>query len=368
MTRNMPLAQDRPSTQDNIEDASAEATAPVDPVAGPPTALGPRDYASEQEVRWCLGCGNYAIIKAVQKTLAEARVDPDNTVFVSGIGCSSRFPYYMDTYGFHTIHGRAAAVATGVKLANPALDVWVVSGDGDSLAIGGNHLLHLLRRNVHLTYLLLNNEIYGLTKGQASPTSREGTVSPTSPLGTHDRPVDAMRFALGAGGRFVARVVDTGQDLMKETLDRAHRFRGTGFVEILQNCLVFNDGVFADVQDKKTQADRQLRLVHGEPMLFGRSRDRGIRLDPATLTLEAVTLGQGLSEADLLVHDETNPRLAWLLADMSGPDLPLPVGVLFADSEPVFSERLDPVEEDSAKGLDALQAALDSGPSWTVGG
>ena len=328
----------------------------------------PKDYASDQEVRWCPGCGNYSVLKAVQKALADARADPAETVFVSGIGCSSRFPYYMDTYGFHTIHGRAAAIATGVKIANPALDVWVVSGDGDSLAIGGNHLLHLLRRNVNLTYVLLNNEIYGLTKGQASPTSRVGTTSPTSPHGTQDRPVDAMRFALGAGGRFVARVVDTGQKLMTEVLGRAHGFAGTGFVEILQNCLVFNDGVFGDLEDKKRAPETQLQLRHGEPMLFGRDNDKGLRLDPATLDFEIVEVGvDGVTEADIAVHDETNPRLAWLLAGLDHPGFPLPVGVLYADDAPAFTERLEDIEPDRGRGLAALQAALERGPSWVVG-
>ena len=328
----------------------------------------PKDYASDQEVRWCPGCGNYSVLKAVQKALADAQADPAETVFVSGIGCSSRFPYYMDTYGFHTIHGRAAAIATGVKIANPALDVWVVSGDGDSLAIGGNHLLHLLRRNVNLTYVLLNNEIYGLTKGQASPTSRVGTTSPTSPHGTHDQPVDAMRFALGAGGRFVARVVDTGQKLMTEILGRAHGFTGTGFVEILQNCLVFNDGVFGDLEDKKRAPETQLQLRHGEPMLFGRDSEKGLRLDPATLDFEIVEVGvDGVTEADVAVHDETNPRLAWLLAGLDHPGFPLPVGVLYADDAPAFTERLEDIEPDRGRGLAALQAALERGPSWVVG-
>lgn len=329
--------------------------------------LKPKDYASDQEVRWCAGCGNYSILKAVQKALADAQVDPEDTVFVSGIGCSSRFPYYMDTYGFHTIHGRAAAIATGVKIANPALDIWVVSGDGDSLAIGGNHLLHLLRRNVNLTYLLLNNEIYGLTKGQASPTSRIGTTSPTSLHGTHDQPVDAMRFALGAGGRFVARVVDTGQKLMTETLTRAHGFSGTGFVEILQNCLVFNDGVFGDLEDKKLAPETQLHLRHGEPMLFGRKNEKGLRLNPATLGFEVVEIGvDGVTEADIAIHDETNPRLAWLLAGLEHPAFPLPVGVLYADDAPAFTDRLEQIEHDRGRGVAALQAALERRPTWVV--
>lgn len=328
----------------------------------------PKDYASSQEVRWCPGCGNYSVIKAVQKVLADEAADPERTVFVSGIGCSSRFPYYMETYGFHTIHGRAAAVATGVKLANPGLDVWVISGDGDSLAIGGNHLLHLLRRNVDVTYLLLNNEIYGLTKGQASPTSRLGTHTPTSPHGTIDNPVHPVSFALGAGGRFVARAVDTGQNLLSDVMQRARSFRGTGFVEILQNCLVFNDGIFADLEDKKAAPDNLLVLRHGEPMIYGANKDKGIRLDPGAMRLEIVTLGEnGVSEADLLVHDETNRTLAWMLAGLEHPPFPLPVGVIYAAPEPPFMERHGGVERDPDKIAERLRRALYSGPVWTVG-
>jgi 2-oxoglutarate/2-oxoacid ferredoxin oxidoreductase subunit beta len=209
-----------------------------------PKETAPKDWATDQEVRWCPGCGDYAILKAVQKTLAELQADPDNTVFVSGIGCAARFPYYVESYGFHTIHGRAAAIATGVKLANPGLDVWVVSGDGDSLSIGGNHLMHLLRRNVDLVYLLFNNQVYGLTKGQASPTSPVGQVTPSTPTGSLDAPVNAAAFALGSNARFVARVPDVAQGPMVEVLTRAHGHRGTSFVEILQNCIVYNDGAF----------------------------------------------------------------------------------------------------------------------------
>ena len=326
--------------------------------------LKPRDFASAQEVRWCPGCGNYSVIKAVQKTLAEDGADPENTVFVSGIGCSSRFPYYMETYGFHTIHGRAAAVATGVKLANPDLDVWVVSGDGDSLAIGGNHLLHALRRNVDLTYLLLNNEIYGLTKGQTSPTSRKGTLSPTSPHGSLDEPVHPIAFALGAGGHFVARAVDALQDLLFSTIERAHGFTGTSFVEVLQNCLVFNDGVFSEVEDKKRVDETLLRLEHGKPMIFGAERDKGIRLNVKTLQLEVVTLGEGgVGEDDLLVHDETNRTLAGMIARL---EAPLPVGVIYAAAEDTFMGRQPQAEHDTDAIFPRLQKAMESGHTWTV--
>ncbi len=331
------------------------------------TPLKPKDYASDQEVRWCPGCGNYSVIKAVQKVLADAGSDPAETVFVSGIGCSSRFPYYMETYGFHTIHGRAAAVATGVKLANPKLDVWVVSGDGDSLAIGGNHLLHVLRRNVDMTYLLLNNEIYGLTKGQASPTSKVGLKTPTSPRGTLDEPVHPLRFAIGAGARFVARGVDTTQGMLLETIKRAHAYHGAAFVEVLQNCLVFNDGSFDDVAEKSVIADRQLQLVHGQPMIFGRERNRGIRFNTGTLALDMVTIGEnGVTEADILVHDENNRAIATMLADLDTTVFPLPVGVLYAHPEASFADKLEPVEHDAPTLLQRLDKALRSGNTWHV--
>ncbi len=278
-----------------------------------------KDWASDQEVRWCPGCGDYAILKAVQKTLAEIRADPDNTVFVSGIGCAARFPYYVDSYGFHTIHGRAAAIATGVKLANPDLDVWVVSGDGDSLSIGGNHLMHLLRRNVDLVYLLFNNQVYGLTKGQASPTSPVGQVTPSTPAGSLDAPVNAAAFALGSGARFVARVPDVAQAAMVDVLTRAHRYAGTGFVEILQNCIVYNDGAFATVTDKATAAEHQLWCRHGEPLLFA-GGSMGLRLVPERLALEVFTVGEdGFGIEHAMVHDESNPILAQLLVRLEAP-------------------------------------------------
>ena len=242
--------------------------------------LAPKDFASDQEVRWCPGCGDYAILKAVQKTLADVGATTERTVFVSGIGCSSRFPYYVATYGFHTIHGRAPAVATGVKLANPELDVWLVTGDGDGLSIGGNHLLHVLRRNVDLQIILFNNEIYGLTKGQYSPTSRRGTHSPSTPSGSLDSPVSPCAFALGAGARFVARAVDTQQAPLVDVLKRAHAHHGASFVEVFQNCVVYNDGVFDAFTEKSVAAEQQLHVVHGQPLRFGKDQPRGLRLVP----------------------------------------------------------------------------------------
>jgi len=337
-----------------------------------PEALQPKDYASDQEVRWCPGCGDYAIIKAVQKTCADLRLSPSDTVFVSGIGCAARFPYYMNTYGFHTIHGRAPAVATGLKLANPELDVWVVGGDGDFLSIGGNHLLHVLRRNVNLTVLLFNNEIYGLTKGQFSPTSRIGTRSPSTPTGSLESPVSAARFALGSGARFVARAVDTQQKHLPGILRRAHDFEGTGFVEIFQNCIVYNDNVFGDFTDREVADDRQIHLVHGEPLIYGKNRDRGLRLDTRTLNLEAVELGKdGVSESDLLVHDETNPTLAGMLAAMEPPQLPVALGVLYCSPGESYEAQVEAQVAALAGGrrpdriTGDINALLRSGHTWT---
>jgi 2-oxoglutarate ferredoxin oxidoreductase subunit beta len=295
-----------------------------------------KDFATDQEVRWCPGCGDYSILKAVQKTLAELNADPANTVFVSGIGCSSRLPYYVETYGFHTIHGRAPAIATGVKLANPDLDVWVVTGDGDGLSIGGNHLLHALRRNVDLNILLFNNEIYGLTKGQYSPTSRIGTASPSSPGGSIDAPVHPGQFALGAGATFFARAVDIDQKGLPPILKDAQAHEGAALVEILQNCIVYNKDVFDDVVAKKTAAETQIHVRHGERLLYGKNEDKGLRLNARTLALESVTLGEnGIGEADVLIHDETNPTLAQLLLGMSQP-LPTAMGVIYRVARPAF--------------------------------
>lgn len=331
--------------------------------------LAPKDYASDQEVRWCPGCGDYAIHKAVQKALADIGADRDSTVFVSGIGCASRFPYYMETYGFHTIHGRAPAFATGIKLANPELDVWLVSGDGDALSIGGNHLLHLLRRNLDVQFLLFNNEIYGLTKGQYSPTSRAGTRSPSTPLGSLDAPVNTAAFALGAGARFVARGIDTDQKRLPGILKRAYEHKGTSFVEIYQNCIVYNDGVFSEFTEKEVAEDRQLHLEHGAPMIFGKEQDKGIRLRPGKVGIEVVTLGNGVTEADLLVHDETDANLASLLAHMAQPEFPVPTGVIYCDPQPSYEalvhQQMDEAAEKSGGKAD-MNALLRRGYTWTV--
>jgi 2-oxoglutarate ferredoxin oxidoreductase subunit beta len=291
--------------------------------------LKPKDYATEQEVRWCPGCGDYAILKAVTKALADVEAVPEQTVFVSGIGCAARFPYYIESYGFHTIHGRAPAGATGLKLANPKLDVWVVTGDGDALSIGGNHLLHALRRNVGLKSLLFNNEVYGLTKGQYSPTSRPGTRSPSSPNGSFDRPVSPCLFAMGAGARFIARAIDVDKPGLGSVLEAAHAHAGASFVEIFQNCIVYNENVFQAFTDRSTAADTQIRVQHGEPLVFGEGGGKGLAFNTATLALEIV---DATANADaVLIHDETNRTLAQLLLSMTAPQMPVALGVVYRD-------------------------------------
>jgi 2-oxoglutarate ferredoxin oxidoreductase subunit beta len=330
----------------------------------PPRLLTKKDFTSDQEVRWCPGCGDYAILAAMQRTLPEIGATPESTVFVSGIGCSSRFPYYMSTYGFHTIHGRAPAVATGLKLSRPELDVWVITGDGDALSIGGNHFLHVLRRNVNLQIILFNNQIYGLTKGQYSPTSAVGKVTPSSPIGSIDQPVVPARVALGANAKFVARGYDVSRQL-PELFKEAHAFPGTAFVEVLQNCPVFNDGVFDLITDRKSGPQHQLWLEHGKPMITADGK-KGLRLDPRTLSVEVVTLGEGVAESELLVHDETNATIAWLVSDL--PEVKA-LGVLYRDaSAPVYDDALRAQVAMSKKGgaggdIDAL---LKSGHTWTV--
>lgn len=333
-----------------------------------PEKLTAKDYATDQEVRWCPGCGDYAILKAVQKTLADLQVEPENTVFVSGIGCSSRFPYYMATYGFHTIHGRAPAVATGLKLANPDLDVWMVTGDGDGLSIGGNHLLHVLRRNVDMQILLFNNEIYGLTKGQYSPTSRPGTRSPSSPGGSIESNLNPCTFALGAGARFIARAVDTQVKAMPAILIRAREHKGASFVEIFQNCLVFNDKVFADFLDKGVAADRQVHVEHGKPMLFGKEGDKGLRIKPGTLELEVITVGEnGISQDDVLIHDETDRTLAGLLVRLTVPDFPMVIGVIYCDPASAYDIELTAQIAAAKKSKPAdMQELIHAGSTWTV--
>ncbi len=336
---------------------------------GTQTELTANDFTSDQEVRWCPGCGDYAIVKSVRKALAEIGTPTENVVFVSGIGCAARFPYYMATYGFHTIHGRAPAVATGVKLSNPDLDVWVVGGDGDMLSIGGNHTLHALRRNVDINLLLFNNEIYGLTKGQYSPTSREGTLSPSTPMGSVDYPVSATSFALGAGARFVARSIDTDQKHMPKVLTRAHEHKGASFVEIFQNCIVYNDGAFSSFSEKKSATDTQLHLEHGKPLIFGKENNKGIRINHDILDLEVVTIGEnGTTTDDILVHDETNRTLAGWLARMEAPAFPVAIGVLYCNPAESYEEAVQHqvIEAKKKSPVADLNNLLQSGHTWNV--
>ena len=328
-----------------------------------------KDFASDQEVRWCPGCGDYAILKTIQKLMPELGRPRENHVFVSGIGCSSRFPYYMNTYGFHTIHGRAPSVATGVKLANPELDVWVITGDGDGLSIGGNHTIHALRRNVDLNILLFNNEIYGLTKGQYSPTSKVGTRSPSTPHGSIDRPLSPCLLALGAGAPFVARSIDTEMKHLSEVVKRGFEHNGASFVEILQNCPIYNDGIFENVKDKKIADDHRIELEHGKPLVFGKEKNKGIRLNRGNLSLEVVTLGKGAELSELLVHDESNRMQAELLAAMHGPDFPVAVGVLYHHPAHSYEDDLLAQRRQLRSGQQKagdIQALLRSGHIWEV--
>src|SRR5256885_1704525 len=273
--------------------------------------LKPADYASDQDIRWCPGCGDYSILMQAKKVFAKLGLDRTKTVFISGIGCSSRFPYYMNTYGFHSIHGRAPTFATGLKACRPDLQVWVITGDGDGLSIGGNPLIHAIRRNVDLKIILFNNEIYGLTKGQYSPTSRTGTRTKSSPLGSIDNPLRPLSLAIGAEATFVARTVDVDINHLTQTLRRASEHKGTAFIEIYQNCKIFNDGVFEYATDKSIKADNTLFLEHGKPLIFGKDRNKGIRLNG--LDPEVVTLGNGINVDDLVIHDERaeEPTMAY---------------------------------------------------------
>ena len=296
-----------------------------------------KDFTSDQEVRWCPGCDDYVILRAMQKALPEMGVKREDVVFISGIGCSSRFPYYIDTYGMHTIHGRAAAVSSGVKMANPNLSVWMITGDGDSLAIGGNHFIHVLRRNLDLNIVLFNNEIYGLTKGQFSPTSLIGQKTRSSPYGNTQPPFHPGELALGAQARFFARLGGNSPKEMTQLFIDAHKFKGTSLIEILQNCPIFNDGCFKEVTDKAVREDKQMFLDHGKPMIFGKQRDKGIILNG--LKLEVVTIGEnGITEDDILVHDAKcqDNTLHYMLVKLQ---YPLATGIIRSFEEDTFEER-----------------------------
>lgn len=328
-----------------------------------------KDFKSDQYVRWCPGCGDHAIVNVLQKAMAELGIAPHQTVVISGIGCSSRLPYYMNTYGFHTIHGRAAAIATGVKVANPDLTVWQVSGDGDCLAIGGNHFIHSVRRNVNLNVLLLNNKIYGLTKGQYSPTTDRGAITKSSPYGTVEDPFIPAELVFGARGTFFARSLDVELATSQEVMVAAARHQGTSVVELLQNCVIFNHNIHSYVADKEFRADRTIHLRHGEKMIFGKERNRGLILDG--YKLKAVTIGEnGVTMDDILVHDAKTPEnfLHQALAMMDGHELPLAIGVIRDVDAPVYDAEVKRQVEEvkQKKGFSCLRDFLLSGETWEV--
>lgn len=335
----------------------------------PAGGLSKKDFVSDQEVRWCPGCGDYAILNAVQQVFARLGIPRENFVVVSGIGCSSRFPHYVNAFGFHSIHGRAPGIATGIKIVNPELSVWVATGDGDAMAIGGNHLIHALRRNIDIKILMFNNRIYGLTKGQYSPTSELGKKSKSTPFGSVDTPLNPVSLALGAEASFVARSVDIYPAHLQGVLERAARHRGAAFIEILQNCVIFNDEAWEPVTGREVRDERNLALEHGRPLVFGKGRDRGIRLNG--LAPEVVTLGAGVSEGDLLVHDERDPdgRIAWILSRLHHPAFPMPIGVFRAVERPTLEAAIHRQIADAKARLGPgdVEKLLLAGDTWTVG-
>ena len=352
-----------------IDEKANGHSAPLSPENAEIIKLTRKDFVSDQEVRWCPGCGDYSILAQTQKVMPDFGYPKENIVFISGIGCSGRLPYYMNTYGFHTIHGRAPTLATGLKAARPDLMVWVITGDGDALSIGGNHVLHSMRRNVDIKMIMFNNRIYGLTKGQASPTSEIGKRTKSTPAGTIDTPIMPLTVALAAEATLVARSVDTHTEHLQGTLNRAGYHRGSAFIEVLQNCNIFNDGAWRDFTDREVRDDRMLFLEHGKPMIFGKDHDKGIRL--RGLRPEVVTLGKdGVTEEDLLVHDEQaeEPHLAFLLSRMWWPEFPVPVGVLRSVIRPTHDQLLVGQISDAIgrTGEGDLDRALASGDTWQV--
>ncbi|HEX8352615.1 MAG TPA: 2-oxoacid:ferredoxin oxidoreductase subunit beta [Pyrinomonadaceae bacterium] len=348
------------------EPGSVVAGAP----APPPGKLKKADFTSDQEVRWCPGCGDYAILNSIQKVMPDLGIPREKIVFVSGIGCSSRFPYYMNTYGFHSIHGRAPAVATGIKASNPDLSVWVVTGDGDGLSIGGNHFMHALRRNLDLNIILFNNRIYGLTKGQYSPTSEFGKKTKSTPMGVIDYPVTPLSLAIASEATWVARAIDIDVKHLSTMVEAAARHKGVSFVEVYQNCNIFNDGAFDHFTERSVRSDRVLYLEHGKPMVFGKNRDRGIRMNGTRP--EVIQLGPetGLNENDCLVHDAQieDPSVAFMLARMEQPEFPQPVGI-FRDVQRETYENLlaQQIEQSVARqGRGQLQKLIHTGDMWVV--
>ncbi len=329
----------------------------------------PANYKSDQAVRWCPGCGDHAILNTLHKAMAEIGVPPHKMAVISGIGCSSRLPYYMNTYGFHTIHGRAAAIATGFKVANPEMTVWQISGDGDGLAIGGNHFIHAVRRNIDINILLFNNKIYGLTKGQYSPTSDRGFVSKSSPYGTTEDPFIPAELVFGARGNFFARSIDVELKVSQEVLKAAQLHKGTSVVEILTNCVIWNNGIHNPITDKEVRADKTIHLRHGEKMLFGKNLEKGLVRDG--FLLKAVTIGEdGYTMDDVLVHDAHTPSnfLHQQLAMMDGKELPLAIGVIRDVESPTYDEGITEqvAEVRAKKGFETLRDMILAGETWTV--
>ncbi len=337
-----------------------------------PAKLTKKDFETDQDIRWCPGCGDYSILSNVQRVMPELGIAPDDLVWISGIGCSSRLPYYMNTYGFHTIHGRAPAFVTGVKIANPKLTVWMATGDGDGLSIGGNHLMHALRRNINAKMLLFNNRIYGLTKGQYSPTSEVGKVTKSTPYGSVDQPLDPSVFALGVGAGFVARAIDTDGKNLNAVIRRAAVYEGSAFCEIYQNCNVFNDGAFEDFRARDKKDDQQLHCVHGQPLIFGKEKNKGLRLNPKSLSLEVITIGENdadgseLTIDSVLVHDEQNETLATMLAKMRFGEFPIALGVLYCVSRPTFDGAMTSQLEEAKQTPADINTLLHSGNTWSV--
>lgn len=339
--------------------------------AAPAAGLNRKDFVPSQEVRWCPGCGDYSILAQLQKVLPELGVPRENFVFVSGIGCSSRFPYYMNTYGFHTIHGRAPTFATGIKLSRPELSVWVITGDGDALSIGGNHLMHALRRNINLQILLFNNRIYGLTKGQYSPTSREGMVTKSSPQGSIDHPIDPVSLALGAGATFVARTVDVDAKHLQEILQRAYQHKGTSFVEIMQTCVVFNPTEWDEFENRKERQTTTLQLENGKPLVFGAPGAlKGIRIQDGVPSVIDLADSDDPVSRGVAVHQENlnTSGYAAVLASLARPEFPVPIGVFHAVDKPCYDEMVQIQMDDAVakRGRGTLEKLLHSGQTWTV--
>ena len=327
--------------------------------------LTKKDFTSDQDVRWCPGCGDYAILAQVQKVFPNLGIPKENIVVVSGIGCSSRFPYYMDTYGFHSIHGRAPAIASGVKLSNPELSVWVVTGDGDAMSIGGNHFIHVLRRNIDMNILLFNNRIYGLTKGQYSPTSEVGKITKSTPMGSLDYPFNPPALAFGASATFIARTIDKELKHMSSVIEESSKHVGTSFVEIYQNCNIFNDGAFSNLTDKEIKLDNVIALEENMPMVFGKERDKGLILDGTQFRV--VSIGKDYSKSDILVHNPKDRNLGLLLSEMTyNEDLPVPVGIFYKENKPTYDSMMtDQINKSKNKEID-LQSIIEGPNSWNV--